>query len=180
MRVKRSRLAEAHAIDATTGFLQSNGEYAHVFDAQRKTAFLRLYGSNGLRLRRTCRSMGMSESTINHHCSIDPEFRRQFDDVERDYIDELEGVSRDNALNPRSVIERIFQLKCLLPSKYGQENRPVSTVITINLDGKILESAERHRDQIDSAVDAEIVAERAKVGQNADDAGTIERSNVGH
>jgi hypothetical protein len=129
-----------HVINTQTGFLE-NPAIAGNFDSQRKTQFLKLYRDNGIRLRRACRSMGLSEATVSHHYKIDPVFREAFDAVERDYIEELEAVSKENALNPKSVIERIFQLKCLLPERYGQENKPQKTEIIINLGSVSVEKA---------------------------------------
>ena len=143
--------APNHTIDPETGFLESNA-YSNVFDAERKLAFLDNYRNNGLRLRQSCRTMGLSESTVNKHLHTDPVFKEKFEAVEKDYLEELEATSRQNALNPRSVIERIFQLKCLLPDKYGQENRPASTQITINLDGKSLENMLKRAEIVDAKI----------------------------
>jgi len=137
-----------HTIDPETGFLE-NPAYSNQFDAQKKKAFLDLYYENGLRIRRTCDQLGMSVDTVNRAYQTDKQFRQLYDDLKDRYLDELEGVSRTNALNPRSVIERIFQLKCLLPEKYGQENRPTSMNVTINVDGKALEAIARRQEVID-------------------------------
>lgn len=150
-----------HTVDPATGFIVSLG-YANVFDSERKIAFLKMYRENGLRLRRACRSMGLSEDTIHRHYKLDPLFQEQFDAVEKDYIDELEGVSRDNALNPKSVIERIFQLKCLLPLKYGQENKPTTQQITINLDGKMLEGMGKREEIIEAQVISSTLSTESK------------------
>jgi outer membrane protein assembly factor BamE (lipoprotein component of BamABCDE complex) len=129
------------------------------FDSDRKLAFLENYKANGLRLRRACREMGLSEATVSHHLRIDPVFKEKFDAVEHDYIEDLESVSKSNALNPKSVIERIFLLKCLLPDKYGQENKPSNQQIIINIDGKLLSKfSEREK-----VIDAKIVDDLRKV-----------------
>lgn len=141
-----------HVINPETGFIE-NPAYSSSFDSEKKIAFINLYYKNGLRIRRTCDQLGMSVDTIHRHYQIDPQFKKLFDDVKEKYLDELEGVSRLNALNPKSVIERIFQLKCLLPEKYGQENRPINHNVTINVDGKLLEMIKK-REQV---FDAEII-----------------------
>ena len=143
-----------HMIDPHTGFME-NPAFLSDFDAERKLKFLELYKANGLRLRRTSRSMGLSESTVSRHYKIDPVFKKALDDVERDYLEELEATSRENALNPKAFVERIFLLKCLKPEKYGQENRPPITNLTINFGG------DRVGDAIDKAkiLDAEIEKE---------------------
>lgn len=145
-----------HSVDPNTGYIQTTGNYPNAFDPVRKEAFLELYKANGLRLRRACREMGMSEATISHHLKIDPVFKEKFDGVEADYIENLEQVSRDNALNnPKAVIERIFQLKCLLPLKYGQENgysQRGNGQIIINIDGKMLEASRKRDETMDAQV----------------------------
>lgn len=168
--MSHAQYAHNHVLNPETGFIE-NPAYPNNFDSKRKLAFLSLYKENGIRLRRTCRAMGLSDDTVNNALRYDSKFKQMFDDVEKDYLEELEATSRENALNPRSVIERIFQLKCLLPAKYGQENRPVQQNITLNIDGKILEMV-RERAQIMNATvinstDAETVdnqpAESARI-----------------
>lgn len=145
--------AHNHVVNPETGFLE-NPAYATQFDSVRKEAFLKNYRANGLRIRRACREMGLSEDTVGKHLHLDPLFREKFDAVEKDYLEELEATSKENALNPKSVIERIFQLKCLIPEKYGQENKPMSLKIEVNIDGKTLEAFAK-KDQI---LEAQIVA----------------------
>jgi AcrR family transcriptional regulator len=139
-----------HQLNPLTGFIE-NPAYLNDFDSSKKISFLDLYFKNGLRIRRTCDELGISVDTVNRHYRSDQKFREMYDDVKEKYLDELEGVSRVNALNPRSVIERIFQLKCLLPEKYGQENRPQNLSVTINVDGELLKAVTQ-RDQVLDAV----------------------------
>jgi hypothetical protein len=98
--------------------------------------------------------MGLSEATVSRALRIDSAFREKFDEAEADYLEELQATSRSNALNPRSVIERIFLLKCLLPDKYGQENRPNVSNIQISIGGKevtLIDSRESTLDVTESA-----------------------------
>ena len=153
-----------HALDPVSGMIQTTGNYPTPFDPERKTQFLSLYKLNDLGLRKACRSMGMSEATVTHHLKIDPEFKRLFDECEREYIEDLECVSRQNALNPKSVIERIFQLKCLLPLKYGQENKPATNQpIQINISGDLLIDAKRRVEMLDAKISKGIEVESAKM-----------------
>lgn len=135
-----------HIVNPETGFLE-NPAYVNSFDSVKKQAFLKLFYENGLRIRRTCDELGISVDTVHRHYQIDKQFKDLYDDLEKRYLDELEGVSRQNALNPRSVIERIFQLKCLLPEKYGQENRPQNISISLNVDGNLIKEM-KNREQI--------------------------------
>lgn len=141
-----------HTIDPDTGFLESNG-YACAFDAERKTQFLKVFKENGLGLYRTCRALGIGHHTINKHYKNDQVFREAYDQVLQEYADELESVSRLNALNPKSVIERIFQLKSLFPSKYADQRTQSPTQITINVDGKMIEMMKK-RDEI---IEADVI-----------------------
>jgi len=140
-----------HTIDPDTGFVESNA-YISSFDAEKKKQFLSLFKSNGLGLYRTCRQLGMSVSTIHKHYQIDPEFKRQFDDVRQEYVDELEAMSRTNALNPKSVIERIFQLKALLPSKYGDQKSSAPTQINVNLSPDLVEIIKKREQVLEADV----------------------------
>lgn len=140
--------APNHTTDAATGFLESNA-YPYAFNAERKLQFLEVFKTNGLGIYRTCRVLGIKRDTVIKHYNTDPVFRKAFDEAMAEYTDDLEATSRENALNPKSVIERIFQLKCLLPDKYGQENRPSSTQITINFDGETLKALSKREDVLD-------------------------------
>lgn len=141
-----------HTIDPKTGFLQSLA-YDDAFSAERKTLFLETFINEGLGLDRTCRLLHLSTDTVKKHCAIDPVFKEAFLKAKAVYGDELEAVSRKNALNPKSVIERIFQLKALFPEKYGDQRGSSTPQITINFDGKLIEAMKKR----ETVIDAEIV-----------------------
>ncbi len=146
--------APNHTVDQATGFLESNG-WLSAFDATRKTAFLSLLRTNSLGLYKTCAQMGLSVHTVNKHYQLDPEFKKAYDELEIEYTSDLEAVSRQNAMNPKSVIERIFQLKSLLPAKYADGKRESGLVVNISIDPEVIRKA-AERSQI---VEAEIVRE---------------------
>lgn len=160
------RYTPNHVINTETGFLE-NPAYASNFDSSKKLAFLSLYKQNGLRIRRTCDELGISVDTINRHIRTDPKFKEFFDVAEQEYIEELECVSRTNALNPRSVIERIFQLKCLKPEKYGQENKPTQMNVQINFDESVLKEIKGRM----NAIDAQIISTESQPTQMVDNQG---------
>lgn len=135
-----------HVVNPLTGFLE-NPAYIYDFDSEKKLAFLSIYKQNGLKLYRTCAEVGVKADTVNKHYALDPKFKSEMDLVKREYYDELEGVSRVNCLNPRSVIERIFRLKSHFPEKYGDGKRESAVNISINLDGKMLRDVNK-REQI--------------------------------
>lgn len=140
-----------HTVDPKTGFLESNG-FALAFDAADKVRFLELYKQNGLKARNTCRQMGIAEDTLYRHLRVDEAFKRAFEGVRLDYIEELEATSRTNALQPKAVIERIFQLKALLPDKYGDTKSSGSQNITINISAEALEKAKERSKIIDAQI----------------------------
>ena len=153
-----------HIVNPETGFLE-NPAFINQFDSARKIAFLELYKKNGLRLRRASRDMGLSEDTVYRAIRNDPVFKKAFEDVEKDHLEELESVSATNALNPKSVIERIFRLKCLLPEKYGQENKPSSQTIIFNIDAETLKQVQARSKVIDTE---EIISTQPIEMKNAD------------
>lgn len=143
-----AQYAPIHTIDPQTGFLESNA-YLSAFDADRKLKFLEIFRRNGMGLYRTCAAIGLSVHTVNKHYQIDPVFKAAYDEAKVEYTDELEAVSRENALNPRSVIERIFQLKALKPERYADQKNLGSAQITINIDGKLIEEARKRSEVLD-------------------------------
>lgn len=139
-----------HQIDPETGFLQSTA-YPYAFDGQKKTLFLELCRENGMSIYKTCEMMSMDRQTFNKAYHADSVFKQAFDELERKYIDELEAVSRTNALNPKSVVERIFQLNALRPEKYRPQNYRAETNVTINVDADLLKAVVE-RDRVLDAV----------------------------
>jgi hypothetical protein len=140
--------SENHLIDPDTGFVE-NPAYATAFDSKKKILFLQRLKQNNMRLYKTARELGMSLSTVHKHYNTDAVFKKAFEAIETEYTDELEGVSRENALNPRSVIERIFQLKSLRPEKYGDEKIHSVPNITINFDANLLAKMNEKAQAID-------------------------------
>lgn len=154
-----------YSVDPATGFLQSTN-YIQAFDAAKKERFLTLYRKNGLKFWRTCAELGVKGETVQKHFNIDPEFNLAVKHVKTEYYDELEGVSRENALNPRSVIERIFQLKSAFPDRYGDNKRESSTNIQINFDGKAMSIIGSRETVLD-------VSEIKNTAENGDDFGAM-------
>lgn len=140
-----------HTVDPKTGFLESSG-YVYAFDADKKSQFLARYRSNGLAIYQTCKEFGISHHTINKHYQIDKIFKAEMDHVEREYVDQLEAVSRTNALNPKAVLERIFQLRSLLPAKYADQKSNSCPSVVINFDGKFIEEMKRRENIIEAQI----------------------------
>lgn len=129
------RYVPNHTVNPLTGFIESKG-YVDAFDSDKKLSFLSVYKKNALKFYRTCGELGVKDETVKKALAIDPAFKAAFERAKTEYYDELEGISRDNALNPKSVIERIFQLKAAFPEKYGDGKRESNLNVQINLGGK--------------------------------------------
>ena len=91
----------------------------------------------------------MSHHTYFKHYNTDAVFKEAVDEAMREYGDRLEGVARRNALNPRSVIERIFILKSLFPHKYADQRAQGSTLINLVFDNKSLDDLRKRTEIID-------------------------------
>lgn len=153
-------VATAHvptSINPITNFVEANG-YPCPFDSEKKISFLKLWKSNSLGLYKTCRQLGMSVSTVHHHYKTDMEFKHQYDEVEKDYFDELEAVSRENALVPKMVIERIFQLKNRFPERYGDgQNRQHNDQVVIQVQGDLVINSKKRIESMTQQVDQEVI-----------------------
>ena len=159
------RYTPNHTTDPATGMIESKG-YASAFDAPRKLKFLEVFKNEGLGLYRTCRALGLSTDTIHKHYKLDPVFKKAYDEAKLEYVDDLEAISRTNALNPKSVIERIFQLKAHLPEKYGDQKTSGPPQITINIDSSVIEAAKARAQIIDAqeVVEGQVVTSASNGG----------------
>lgn len=147
----------ALAIDPESGFLETTGNYAYAFDAQRKLDFLKVYRANGLAFYRTCHELGLSHHTINHHAKNDPAFQSELKQVEREFAEDLEAKSRGIALTKDSAtLERIFHLRALFPDKYARDLKGQGgEKIEINVIGDVIVNQKKAF----SAVETDIVRE---------------------
>lgn len=140
-------------IDPETGFLENNG-YGYPFDAERKKQFIEVFIEKGLGLYRTCQKLGISHHTIFNHLRKDPVFKTAFEEAKLRYGEELESISKENARNPKSVIERIFQLKSIFPERYADQRSNSPMNVSISIDGKAIENILKR----EKVIDAELVS----------------------
>lgn len=147
-----AQYAHNRTVEPETGFLENNG-YQSAFDAQRKKLFIETMVDNGLSVYNTCKALKLSHHTFFHHIKTDPVFKQVFEEAKNIYRDRLAGISMKNAMNPRSVIERIFQLKWLYPERYADQKGQQSPNIVINIDTEAL----RHANMRVETLDAELV-----------------------
>lgn len=140
-----------HTIDPQTGFVESLA-YPDAFDAMRKAEFLKFYKESGLGIWEACERLGVSHNTVRKHYRIDPEFKKAFDEAKLEYSDKLEALSRRTALNPKATIERIFQLKALVPERYADQKGSGRVEVVINISQEALENAQKREKMIDAKI----------------------------
>ena len=130
-------IPDPHTIDPETGFVESKAFLAYAFDSDRKQAFLQRYEANCLALYQTCEELGLHTNTVNKHLKIDPAFFSAYQEVRTRYLDKLQAVGRLNALNPKSVIERIWVQKSNADvpgyERYAEQNKIGQNNLTVNL-----------------------------------------------
>lgn len=143
-----AQYAPNHTIDPETGFLENKG-YPFAFDAQRKKLFIETMVENGMSVYNTCKALKLSHHTYFNHIQNDPAFSDAFEQAKALYKDKLAGVSMQNAMNPRSVIERIFQLKWLYPERYADKRDNSQVNVNITIDSAMLESIQKRNEIID-------------------------------
>lgn len=160
--------AHNHTIDPETGFLENNG-YGYPFDAARKTEFIETFVNHGLSLYNTCKALGISHHTIFNHLRKDATFKSALEEARAQYADELDGISKQNARNPRSVIERIFQLKSLFPERYADQRNTQPQTITIHIDSELISEARKRSEVLEAQVISEISALTSTPTENTQD-----------
>lgn len=146
-------MPHALAVNPATGFMDSQ-DYAFTFDGERKRQFLERYRANGLMFRKTCKELGISMHTVNKHYQLDPKFKEEYDECQREYAESLESFQRDMALTPKGFMDRCMQLRHLFPDRYAPEKQssgPSHVVINITADA-LGQITERQR-----TLDAQIV-----------------------
>lgn len=143
-----AQYAPNHTIDPETGFLENNG-YPFAFDAERKKLFIETMVENGLSVYNTCKALKLSHHTFFNHIKSDPAFKEAFEKAKEIYSDRLAGMSMMNAMNPKSVIERIFQLKWLYPERYADQKVSGNVNISINIDNDTISRIKNREDILD-------------------------------
>ena len=109
-------------IDPKTGFTSPLNTYITAFSPDRKQKFIDLYFKNSCKFQNTCDQLGLNYHTVWNAFKNDSTFNDKMQESERRYLEQLEDISRVNALHPKSVVERMFQLRSLKPSIYARDN----------------------------------------------------------
>lgn len=136
--------------------IESNG-FPDAFDGTRKLAFIQALRSNSFKFEMTCKQFGVSPHTVYKHKRIDPEFHKAMQAAIQDYTDSLEWFSMGQAFEPKSTLERIFQLRALRPEKYAREQSNAASThqVILNISGFPQEKLK----QRDSVIDVSTVKE---------------------
>lgn len=141
-----------HAVDSSTGFIQSLN-FPDAFDATKKMEFVQALRANHFKFLATCQQLGISPHTIYKHKRIDKAFDDALRESVNEYAEHLEWVSRTNALEPRSTLERIFQLRALLPDKYARDLKGNGLQkIEINVAGDFVGHAKKDIEAIETTI----------------------------
>ena len=160
--------ATYHEVDPASGFLQTTGNYAEAFTPERKENFLSVYKASGLRFLSTCKQLGLSNHTLNHHISIDPEFKAKFQKVQEEYAEELEAKQRAFALDQKNFMDRAMQLRALLPGKYARDERiNAQPTVQININGNLMIDTKSRDESIETRIVKELGMESDNVPQGS-------------
>lgn len=144
----KAKYAPHHSVDQKTGFIE-NKSYPTAFDAPRKLEFIKLMVTNGLGIYDVCDVMKLSHHTLFKHYHNDPAFKEALDEARKEYGDRLDAISKRNAMLPKSVIERIFQLKSIFPERYADRKDSGAINVSISIDGEMLKAIEQRQKTID-------------------------------
>ncbi len=149
-------------MDQSTGFLETTLNHElEAFDATKKLAFIQALRANDFRLLTTCQQMGISHHTISKHRKSDKAFDEAIQDSVREYAEQLEWVSRAQALEPKATLERIFQLRALLPERYARDLKGSGLEkIEINITGDIVGLHKKGFDTVETTLVREIESAR--------------------
>ena len=111
-----------------------------------KSDFLIILDKLGGNLSAACEEIGVSFSLLNNRREHDQEFNDAIDHIKYNrsamVLNDLEVISEAQALDPKHVVERIFQLKALNRAKYQPTNRQ-QTATQINIITAGVDIAER-------------------------------------
>jgi len=147
------RFIPNHTIDPATGFMENRG-YLDAFDATKKQVFIEALRANDFRLLPTCQTLGISPHTVHHHRRTDKAFDAAVRQAVEDYAENLEWMSRAQAMEPRATLERIFQLRALRPERYARELKQNDNNITIKLDFQSIPNVVNRDAVIDVAMES--------------------------
>lgn len=119
--------------------------------------FLEILKEKDGNLTASAKKIGVSRRTVYRRMTEDLEFKKSVEQVRNEcdlkFVDDLEKVSRTEALVPKNKAERIFHLRANNPEKYRERTNPfLATQVNVTVSGvaikdraKIIEEIERNR-----------------------------------
>ena len=119
-KIKNEVTGEFQHKDPKTGFLEKRSQLG--FNAAKKARFIELFAQDALTIFEMCKAVGISRPAVYSAIAVDPEFRRQYIEIDEGHTDEVEKVLRNNAkTNKMASAERIFYLKKKRPQIYADK-----------------------------------------------------------
>lgn len=148
----------AFVVDAGTGFLESTlHKEMDLFDATKKLAFIEALRANDFRFAVTCQQTGVSPHTVYKHRRNDKAFDEAIRQSIDEYADNLEWMSRSQAMEPKATLERIFQLRALRPERYARDLKDSGgQKIEISITGDLITFQKKHADVLETSVVREV------------------------
>lgn len=145
-------------VDSASGFLETaQDRELDAFDATKKLTFIQTLRANDFRLLITCQQMGISSHTIYKHRRMDKAFDEAIQESVREYAEHLEWTSRAQALEPKATLERIFQLRALLPERYARDLKGSGgEKIEIHLMGDVMINQKKAFDVVETDIVLEV------------------------
>lgn len=139
-----------HVTNKKTGFIESLA-YKNAFNSEKKLAFLELL-KKGYTPVTAAQELRIHKDTFKKHFRFDHVFREAVQEAREFFGEKLETVSQINALEPKQILERMFQLKAIFPSKYGDPRWRSTGQMTINLvfPRKALDEVKKRNEVLDA------------------------------
>ena len=124
---------------------------ARRFDWAKKRKFLRAAKRFWPNVTICCAAVGISDSTFYTHRNQDKIFAQKIAEIDRGVTDRIEGVLADQAVDPKSFLDRIAYLRAHRPELYNPAK-------VVKIEGYKMGPAEAKQRMtvIDTVVDAEI------------------------
>jgi hypothetical protein len=123
----------------------------HKFNSERKRYFIEAARKFYPNITKCCQEVGISWHTFNAHRKSDPEFAAQLALVKLEVTDRIEGVLAQEAVNPKSFLDRMAYLRAHRPELYDRAK-------VVKIEGYKMNDGERSSrlNVVDTVIDAEI------------------------
>jgi hypothetical protein len=111
--------------DSETGYLSypNDSLLARLFGATKKKAFLKLLAQTWPNIPAACKGIGISYATYINHSRIDPKFKADLEELQKQHTFNVQGVMYKNALTPRGFMDRIALLRAYEPETFNPDKK---------------------------------------------------------